>query len=137
MPEEIADRLRSMPKHDQIWLVSRKGLPFAAAATRTDIQSALSNIVGFVVEAAASVGIDNGLHSRAALWCVSVEGATRVHDALRGAVAIGRLSTKDNETALLKIYDAVQIERQEKTVRVNAQLTGDQIRELVHRFGNR
>jgi hypothetical protein len=52
-------------------------------------------------------------------------------------VAIGRLSTKDNETALLKIYDAVQIERQENTVRVVARLTGEQIQELVGRFGPR
>lgn len=137
VPEEIADRLRSMPKSDQIWLVSRNGLPFASVATRTDIQSALSNIVGFIKEAAGSLGVEDGLHLRAALGCVSAEGATRVHDALRGAVAIGRLSTKDNETALLKIYDAIQIERQEKTVRVNAQLTGDQIQELVRRFGTR
>ncbi len=41
-----------------------------------------------------------------------------MNDALRGTVAIGRLSTKDNETSLLKIYDAVHIERQENTVRV-------------------
>ncbi len=137
VPEQIADRLRSMPKGDQIWLVSRNGLPFTSAATRTDIQSALSNIVGYIKEAGASLGVEDGLHLRAALGCVSAEGATRVHDALRGAVAIGRLSTKDNEATLLKIYDAVQIERQENTVRVNAQLTGDQIQELVQKFGPR
>src|SRR5436305_7408479 len=54
VPEEIANRLRSMPKGDQIWLVSRNGLPFASIATRTDLQSALSNIVGFIKEAAGS-----------------------------------------------------------------------------------
>lgn len=137
VPEEIADRLHSMPKGDQIWLVSRNGLPFGAAPVRSDIQSALSNIVGFVNAATGSLGVDDGVRFRAALGCVSTEGATRVHDALRGAVAIGRLSTKDNEAALLKIYDAVQIEQQDKNVRINAQLTGDQIQELVRRFGKR
>jgi hypothetical protein len=137
VPEEIADRLRGMPKGDQIWLVSRNGLPFVGTPTRSDIQSALSNIVAFIKAAAASLSIEDGLRLRAALGCVSQDGATRVNDALRGAVAIGRLSTKDNETALLKIYDAVQIERQENTVRVNAQLSGDQIQELANRFGSR
>jgi hypothetical protein len=137
VPEEIADRLRSMPKSDQIWLVSRNGLPFASSATRTDIQSALSNIVGFVTAATGSVGIDTGVRLQAALRCSSAEGATRVNDALRGTVAIGRLSTKDSETSLLKIYDAVKIERTEDTVRVNAQLTGEQVEELAGRLAKR
>src|SRR4051794_17944459 len=79
VPEEIADRLRSMPKGDQIWLISRNGLPFTSTATRTDIQSALSNIIGFIKEAAASLGVHDGLRLRAALGCISAEGATRVH----------------------------------------------------------
>jgi hypothetical protein len=137
VPEEIAERLRSMPKGDQVWLVSRNGLPFASAATRTDIQSALSNIVGFVTAAAGSLGIDTGAHLQAALRCSSPEGTTRVNDALRAMAAIGRLSTKDNEASLLKIYDAVKIERTENTVRVNAQLAGAQVEELVGRFAKR
>jgi len=137
VPEEIAERLRSMPKGDQIWFVSRNGLPFASAATRTDVQSALSNIVGFIRVAAGSLGADTGVHLQTALGCTSAEGATRVNDALRGTVAIGRLSTKDNEASLLKMYDAVKIERTENTVRVNARLTGEQIEELVGRYGKR
>jgi hypothetical protein len=137
VPEEIAERLRSMPKGDQVWLVSRNGLPFTSAATRTDVRSALSNIVGFVKAAAGSLGVDEGAHVAATLGCVSAEGATRVHDALRGMLAIGRLSTRDNEASLLKIYDAVEIERKENIVHVNAQLTGGQIEELVGRFSKR
>ncbi len=50
-----------MPKGDQVWLVSRKGLPFASAATRTDMQSALSNFVGFVGRLQGVVGIGTGV----------------------------------------------------------------------------
>ena len=137
VPEELAQMLRSMPKGDQVWLASRGGLPFASAATRTDIQSALSNIIDFVRTATGSLRLDNGVRLQAALGCVSADGATRVNDALRGTVAIGRLSTRDNEASLLKMYDAVQIERKENTVRVNAQLTGEQVEELVNRFVKR
>jgi hypothetical protein len=137
VPEEIAGRLQSMPKGDQIWLVSRDGLPFASAATRTDIQSALSNIISFVKTATGSIHVDTGVHLQSAFGCVSNEGATRVHDGLRAAVAIGRLSTKDSEASLLKIYDAAKIDRNENTVHVDLQLTGDQINELVRHFGRR
>ncbi len=134
VPEEMAEVLRSMPKGDQVWLVSRSGLPFASAATRTDIRSALSNIIDFVKTTTGSIRFDTGIRLQAAFGCVSADGATRVNDALRGTVAIGRLSTKDSEASLLKMYDAVQIERKENTVRVNAQLTGQQVEELVNRF---
>ncbi|MFL6448564.1 MAG: hypothetical protein ACJ746_12860 [Bryobacteraceae bacterium] len=137
VPEEIADRLRSIPKADQVWFVSRNGLPFASAANRTDIQSALSNIVGFVRMATGSLRVDTGVRLKADFGCNSADGATRVHDGLRAAVAIGRLSTKDNETSLLNIYDAVHIEQKESTVRANAELTGGQVDELVSRFGKR
>lgn len=134
VPEQIADTLRSIPKGDQVWLVSRSGLPFAAAATRTEIRSALSNIVDAVKTTVGSLHLDSGVRLQAALGCVSPDGATRVNDALRGTIAIGRLSTRDNEASLLKMYDAVQIERKENNVRVDAQLTGEQVEELVSRF---
>jgi hypothetical protein len=134
VPETIADHLRSMPKGDQAWFVSRRGLPFASAVTRSDFESALSNIVGFIAEAIGSVRVDAGARLQAALYCSTAEGATRVHDALRATVAIGRLSTKENEASLLKIYDAVQIEREENVVRLNARLSGEQVDELMGRI---
>lgn len=134
VPETIADHLRSIPKGDQGWFVSRRGLPFASAVTRTDIESALSNIVGFIAEAIGSLRVDDGARLQAALYCSTAEGATRVHDALRAMLAIGRLSTKDNETSLLKIYDAVQIEREENVVRLNARLSGEQVDQLMARI---
>jgi hypothetical protein len=131
VPEVIADHLRSMPKGDQVWFVSRRGLPFASVISRTEIQSALSNIIGYIAEATGSLRLDTGAHLQAALYCSSADGATRVHDALRATVAIGRLSTKDNQASLLKIYDAIQIERKENVVRFNAQLSGEQVDELA------
>ncbi len=137
VPTVIANHLRSMPKGDQVWFVSRRGLPFASIVTRTEIQSALSNIVGYIAEATGSLRVDTGARLQAALYCSSAEGATRVHDALRATVAIGRLSTKDNQASLLKIYDAIQIERKENVVRLNAQLSGEQVDELATQMASR
>lgn len=137
IPEKIEERLRAMPKNDEIWIVSSEGLPFLSLATRTDVESALSNIVGFVAGGSASLGLDTELRLQATLSCFSMEGATRVHDALRAAVAFGRLSTKDSEASLLKIYDSIQIARTDKTVDVNAHLTEAQMEELLSRLVQR
>lgn len=137
IPTEIVDRLRALPKDDQIWAVSRDGLPFLNSIIRTDVQSALANIVNFVAVASAGIGVANDLDLQATLACFSVEGAARVNDALRGTVAIGRLSTKDGETSLLKMYDSVQITRRDNTVDVRVHLTEQQAEELLNRLSKR
>jgi hypothetical protein len=132
VPEELQERLRTLPKNDQVWIVSRKGLPFAETPMRSDVQSALSNILAFIRGTTAGLAVDNGLHLQANFNCVSNEGAQRVHDAIRGGIGFLRLSTKDNETEMLKLYDAIQVEQDQNLVRVHADLSGDTADKLLN-----
>jgi hypothetical protein len=131
VPEELAERLRTLPKHDQIWTVSRAGLAFADLPMNSDTQTALSNITGSVRGTTAGVYVDDGVHLSIDLQCVSDQGATRVHDALRGMIGFGRLSTKDNEEDLLRAYDAIQVEKKDQTVNVRADLQGNLADRLI------
>ena len=97
----------------------------------SDVQSAMSNIVAYISETATALKLDDGVHLESTLHCISPEGARRVHDALRGGIAIGRLSTKDNETDLLKIYDAVQVDQDGTAVRVHADVPADLTDKLI------
>jgi hypothetical protein len=132
VPEELQERLRTLPKDDQIWIVSRRGLPFAEAPMRSDVQSALSNIVAFIRGTTAGLAVDNGLYLQANLTCISAEGAKRVHDAIRGGIGLARLSTKDNATDMLKLYDAIQVDQDQNLVRVHADLSGDVADKLLN-----
>lgn len=125
VPEELGARLRELPKGDQIWAVSRGGLPFTNWTMRSDYESALSNIVGYVRGTSMGAQVDTGVHFSADLTCASAQGAQRVHDALRAAVAMGRLTTKDNQQDLLRMYDAIRVDRDNDIVRVRADFPGD------------
>lgn len=125
VPEELQERLRTLPKNDQVWIVSRKGLPFAETPMRIEVQSALSNILAYIRGTTAGLAADNGLHLQVNLTCVSNEGAKRVHDAIRGGIGLLRLSTRDNETDILKLYDAIEVNQDQDLVRVHADLSGD------------
>ena len=131
VPEELQQRLQSIPKGDQIWAVSRVGLPFGEVSMRSDYESALSNIAGYVRGTSLGVGIDTGAHLTAELTCVSAQGAQRVHDGLRAAVALGRLTTKDNEQDLLRIYDAIQVSQDRESVHVRADFQSDLADKLI------
>ncbi len=135
VPEELQGRLKLISSGDQLWLASRGGLPFAEAALpSSDIGSLLSNIVGYVSATSLGVAVDSGFHVHGQILCISDEGAKRVHDALRGLIGFGRLSTKGNETDLLKIYDAIQVEQAQQTVNIKADLPGSLADALLNRL---
>jgi hypothetical protein len=125
VPEELQQALGKLPKGDQIWLVSRGGLPFADLPMRSDYGSVLSNFVGYVRDASIAAGIDTGVHLMADLTCISPQGAQRVHDGLRAAVAIGRLTTKDDQQDLLRMYDAIRVDRDNDIVHLHGDLSRD------------
>jgi len=125
LSEELKQRLAGVPKSAQIWEVSAGGLPFAELPMPTDLESALSNISGYVSGTSAGITLTNGVNVQADIFCVSNEGAQRVHDALRGIVGLSRLSTSTNRLDLLRLWDALHIDRDQQAVHVRVELAPD------------
>jgi hypothetical protein len=125
IPAELQQRLEIVPKADQIWAVSRGGLPVSGIPMRSEIDSALSNIVGFVSGTAMGIGIDSGIHLQADLTCISDQGAQRVRDALRGGIGLARLTTKDNQLDLLRLYDSIHVDQENSVIHVRADVAPD------------
>lgn len=134
VPPELEQQLKHLPKTDQVWAVSRGGLPFADAPLRSDIASTLSNIVGYVSTVSAGVGLDTGAHVQAEITCVSDQGAQRVRDALRGGVGLARLTTKDDELDLLRLYDAIHVDQDHQFIHIRADFSADLTDKLIARL---
>jgi hypothetical protein len=140
IPAELQRRLEAIPKADQIWAVSRGGLPVSGIPMRSDVDSALSNIAGVVSSAAMGIGIDTGIHLQADLTCISDQGAQRVRDALRGGLGLARLTTKDNQLGLLRLYDSVHVDQENSVIHVRSDLPPDlanQLLSYIPQLGNR
>jgi hypothetical protein len=131
IPQPLIDRLRQLPKSAQVWIVSSQGLPLGRIPVRSDVESALSNIVAYVSGINAGVTFDEGAHVHADLLCISAEDARQVHDALRGGIGLARLTTKDNQLELLKLYDAIQVSYEQQTVHIHADLSAQLADQLV------
>ena len=127
----LASRLQAIPSSAQIWVISSKGLPFAELPMRSDVQSALSNIVTYISGTTASAQVSDGLLARIRLDCVSPTGAQRVHDAVRGAIGLARLSTRDDQTDMLRLYDAIEVTQSGSAVELKAQLSSGEIDKLM------
>ena len=131
IPEELKDRMAEVPTDAQIWEVSRGGLPTANFPLRADLDSALSNITAYVEATSFGVHLDSGSHVQARIICKSAQGAQRVHDAMRGLIGLARLSTKDNELDLLRMWDGVSISKDQNVVRVQTDLPADLSDKLI------
>ncbi len=124
VPKELSERIRTLPKTDQIWVVSRGGLPLMELPMRSDIGSALANIAAYVAGTTLGIGLDTGVHLQADISCVSNQGAQRVRDVLRGGIGLARLTTKDDEPDLLRLYDAIHVDQDQQTIHIRADLPG-------------
>lgn len=133
IPEELASRLHSLAKDDAVWLVSRGPLPLEDFPMRTDMRSNLGNFVTLINGLTVGIAADTGLRLTSRVSSKTPEGATRIHDAFRGLLGLARLSTKDSETDMLRVYDAFQIKRNENIVEVNATLQGADVNKLLQR----
>lgn len=122
---ELQEQLETLPKNSDVWVVSRSGLPTTGIPMRSEIGSALSNIVAFVSGTAIGVAVDTGIHLQGDLTCVSIEGAQRVRDALRGGIGLARLTTRDNQLDLLRLYDSIHVEQANTAVHIQADLPPD------------
>lgn len=134
VPESLQVQLDKVRKNDQAWLASTGGLPFVEVQMRSDIESALSNIIDYVNGTRVGIRVDTGLHLQGEISCISERGAKRVHDTLRGVIAFARLSTKSNEAELLRIYDSIQVDQRQSAVDVRTDLSGDLADALLNRF---
>jgi len=120
--EDLQMQLARLPKSVQVWESSSGIISPEQLAVRSDTASLLSNISGYINGTALGITLGQGVALDAHISCISEEGSTRVHDALRGLIGLARLSTKDNELDQLKIWDAIKVEKQAKEVRITADL---------------
>jgi hypothetical protein len=123
IPDAFRDKLNVVPEGSQFWL-AYIGRP-AALAPHAPQGSNLGNILEMVRGVnGLALGLDlrTGLHLEAQVTCDAEDDARRVRDALRGLIGMGRLSTPDNQPDMLKVFDAIEVNRDHAAVNVSAKL---------------
>ncbi|MGA3025479.1 MAG: hypothetical protein ABSF98_11975 [Bryobacteraceae bacterium] len=128
VPPALRPLLEAVPERDQMWMVSAGGLPGSRVGVSEG--SRLGDIAGMLRGIqAVMLGVDlsKGLNLTARLDCRTADDARHVHDALRGALGMARLSTPDNQPELLRVYDAIQVTQGNSLVEVKGDLPADQV----------
>ncbi len=131
VPMDLRTQLDSAPPESQVWLAFVGGVPSIGGRipSNTNLANAAQMLRG--VES-ASLGLDlrTGLNLEARVNCKTNDDARHIHDALRGLIGMGRLSTPDNQPDTLKMFDAIEVTQSQTAVHVAAKLPQD----LVDKF---
>lgn len=133
IPPALSAKLATLPHEDQMWLVDDGALAGlrAQGPDTTGMRSMVSNLVASIRTTTVGVHLDEGAQMEGTVDCISEQGARRVHDALKGAIGLARLNTRDDQMEMLKLYDAVQVNQNGSRVAVNAQVAPDLVEPLL------
>jgi len=133
VPPALSAKLATLPHDDQMWLVDDGALAGwrTARPDTTGMRSLLSNLVGSIRTTTVGVHLDEGAQMKAAVDCVSDQGARRVHDALKGGIGLARLNTRDDQMQMLKLYDAIHVDQSGSHVAISAEVPPDLVEPLL------
>jgi len=76
----------------------------------------------------------SGLQLSASGLCRTDQDARTLSDALRGLVGLGRLSAPPEQPDLLRVYDAIQVDQQQRSLRLSVNLPQDLLDKAVAAF---
>lgn len=125
-PKALLDRVAAIPATCQVWVVATGPFDkFNLPTSRTGNLSIPPQMFGSIQSVVAWVDLRTGLDFAATIEGATPEDAKRVHDALKGLIGMGRLSTPDGKHELLRLYDSIGVEQQERSVRVKANIPMD------------
>jgi hypothetical protein len=135
IPAALLAKMRTIPPQNQIWAASIG--PSDALAGEFSILGNLANLKNVVFGLESwTVGLDlrNGLKLEAN-FDYRTEGDTkRVHDGLRGLLAIGRMSVPKDSPELLRLYDGIVISQQKNALKVATDIPADSVSRLLDKF---
>jgi hypothetical protein len=126
---------RAVPMQYQVWSVSTGGADFMANNLPRDGNAAnFGKIFRALQDTHFQADLSKGLNAMAQGNCASEADAKSLGDAARGLIGFGRLSVPDNQPELLRIWDGVRIEQNQRTITISANIPQDLVEKLVQVF---
>lgn len=134
LPANLREKMRSIPPRSQIWAAGIGSLALVTDAIPMEGNLAnLRNVLSKIESWSAGADLRFGLKMEARGVYLTEADAKFIHDALRGLQGLGRLSTPDNASELLRFYDGIQVTQQTSSVRVNADIPADVLDKFLAR----
>jgi hypothetical protein len=123
-------RARALPPQTQIWAVSDSPEAFAGLAQSGGAAN-FGKVFGQLDRLTFTADLSKGLNIVATGDCRTEQDAKTLGDAIRGLMSLGKLSVPQGSSELMRLYDSVQVDQQQKSVKLSANFAPDLIDKLL------
>jgi len=129
-PQELLDLVATLPGTSHVWAASLQPAAFAQPGAQQGAQSGgasepSGSMTGNLLRAGRRVSqvkmwvdLSQGLDMHVEAVAASANDAAELRDTFRAAVSMGRLSVKDSQPAMLKLYDGLSGSSEGSVVRI-------------------
>lgn len=126
LPSGLRQLVQNIGGDRQIWAAFAGGLQGLNLGVPEDSNlGQMVHLIRGIEQGTMGIDLRNGVDFKADLDCRTNNDATHTHDAIRGLIGLGRLSTPDSRPDLLRLYDTIKVEQMQKRVEVTAQVAPD------------
>lgn len=133
---ELLARARQISNENQIWSVSNG---FENLITRNIPQEGNAANVGRILRSLENTtfaaDLRTGVNGYINGTCRTEQDAKNLGDAARGLVGLGRLSVPENQPELLRLWDGIKVDQQQRTVKITLAIPQDLVDKLVDLLG--
>lgn len=133
-PAELIERVKRIPSSNQIWVISEAGWQGVLPEGLEGPLGGLRQMPVDVRSMTAMLSLSDGVRFEGEAVSGDAANAIKIHDAIKGVIGIGRLTTPDDKLEMLKFYDAIEVKRQDERVRVTAGLPLEVFQQLLNLF---
>lgn len=140
-PEVLAAQMKQIPYESPIWIAASGDIlhfPMPAGPAEGEQGKGplgrlpnMGEVMGTVEAGRLYTDFSLGIGVHATADTVSDADAKKLHDALRAAAGLARLMTPQNEPALLKVIDGLQITQEASAVNVHLMIPEDSMDALM------
>ena len=82
-------------------------------------------------ERGVTVDLRSGISASAKGECRTEQDAKNLSDAARGIVGMGRLSVPENQPEMLRLFDGIKVDQQQRSILLNVQIPPDLLDRLI------
>lgn len=136
-PQALLDMVHQVPGTAQVWMVTTSGGSLISALPQTGNLSNLARAVASLQQATLYADVSHGLDLKAYGAYPDAATAKQIHDALRGLIGIGRLSTKAGQPEMLKFFDSITVTAQDAKVDVSIDAPIEVLEKLIRQAAMR
>ncbi len=126
LPPALRQKLDSIPPQSQIWVVAAGGFgDVSKALPHSGNLANLGRVFSMIESLTAGVDLRSGLHMSVSGVCRTEQDARSLGDAMRGLVGMARLSAPAGDPDFPKALDGIQVEQQQRTVKLTVAIPQD------------